>query len=921
MALEPGQTLAHYRLVEKIGEGGMGVVWKAEDTKLNRHVALKILPPELTADAERRLRFQREAQAAAALSHPNIAVIHEVGEHEGTPFIVMEFLEGKSLRELIRQRPLPMREWLRLALPVAEGLAHAHKHGIVHRDLKPDNVMITAEGQVKLLDFGLAKLLQPEALPAGTDRELHSRLETISRELTRAGKVLGTVAYMSPEQARGEAADHRSDLFSFGVMLYEMASGRLPFKGKSDVEALSATIATEPQPLSQVVEGLPADAERVVRKALEKEPDSRYQHADELATDLRNLKRDLDSGRASIPSVVTAGVAAERQPSAPTGRRLKGWALAAALVVAAAAIVFGYLQLRPVEEPGESELAGSAAQQAEGEAVTPERKMIVVLPFENLGPPEDEYFAAGMTEEITSRLAAVSGLGVISRTSAFQYDRTGKSLKQVGEDLGVDYVLEGTVRWARQADASRVRITPQLIRVADDTHLWADAYDRVIEDIFQVQSDIAGNVIEQLGVALLEPERGAVETKPTDNPEAYNAYLRGLHYARLPSFSEEVELLVIEAFQRAVELDPDFALAHAELSKAHLRLYNSRFDRTEERLAMAKRAVDRATELAPDSPQVHLALGFYHYQRHRDYEAALEEFAIAERGMPSDAGLLAATAFVYRRQGRWEEALADFEKALELDPMDAERAYELGLAYQRLRRYPDAVRYFDRSIALAPDQIVAYGLKAWAYQLWKGATEEARAVLEAMPQSDNLLVVATVWYWQKIYEGNYQEAIDLISSDSVDSLFWGWGSKDLMRARAYEFLDRPDLAREAYDAARALLEEELRSRPDDAPLHGLLGYALAGLGRKEEAIRHGKRAVELNPVSEDAYTGPDGVEHLAEIYTMVGEHDAALDRLEYLLSIPSKVSVPYLRLYRRWEPLWDHPRFKELEERFGTPPS
>jgi serine/threonine-protein kinase len=525
-----------------------------------------------------------------------------------------------------------------------------------------------------------------------------------------------------------------------------------------------------------------------------------------------------------------------------------------------------------------------------------------------------------MTEEITSRLAVVSGLGVISRTSAFQYDRTGKSIKQVGEDLGVDYVLEGTVRWARQADMSRVRITPQLIRVADDTHVWAEAYERVIEDIFQIQSDIAGEVIEQLGVALLEPERGSVKSKPTENPEAYNAYLRGLHYARLPSFSEEVQRLRIEAFQRAVELDPGFALAHAELSRAHSYHYHSGFDRTEERLAMAKREVDRAAELAPDSPEVHLALGYYHYFGQRDYDPALEEFAIAESGMPNDAGLLAATAYVYRRQGRWEEAVANFEKALELDPMDAETANDLGMAYQSLRRYLDAVRKYDRSIALAPDQAMAYALKAWSYYLWKGTTGEARATLEAMPQSGDFTVVF-VWHWLEFYEGNYQEALDLVSSDSVDSLSWGWASTDLMRARAYEFLQKPDLAREAYDAARAVLEEGLRNRPDDGRLHQQLGDALAGLGRKEEAIRHGKRAVELNPVSKDAADGPDAVENLAEIYTMVGEYDAALDRLEYLLSIPSTVSIPYLRLYRRWEPLWDHPRFKELEERFGTPPS
>ncbi len=918
MTLEPGQTLSRYRLVEKIGEGGMGIVWKALDSELNRHVAIKILPPELTADAERRLRFKREAQAAAALNHPHIATIHEVGEHEGTPFLVMELVEGGSLRALIRQRPLPLEEWLRLALPVAEALAHAHQNGVVHRDLKPENVLVTNDGQVKLLDFGLAKLLHPEKLPEASAREVGTRLETISRELTRAGKVLGTVAYMSPEQAKGRPADHRSDLFSLGVMLYEMATGRLPFRGESDVEALSATIAQEPLALSEVIGEIPAEAERVVRKALEKDPESRYQHADEMATDLRNLKRDLDSGRASIPSGPATGVAAAQTAGPTAGRNARWWVLGATALVAALAAVVIYQQLRLSDEPGEARTTAAAGQERAAGEAGPERKMIVVLPFENLGPPEDEYFAAGMTEEITSRLAVVSGLGVISRTSAFQYDRTGKSIRQVGEDLGVDYVLEGTVRWARQAGgASRVRITPRLLRVADDTHVWAGTYEQVIEDIFQVQSEIAGEVIQQLGVALLEREREALDSRPSGHPEAYNAYLRGLHYTRLPSFSEEDSRLAIEMFQRAVQMDPGFALAYAELSKAHSYHYHLRYDRTKERLEMAKRAVDRAMELAPGSPEVHLALGYYHYWGLTDYEPALEEFAIAGKGLPNSAELLEATAYVYRRQGRWDEHLAKLKKAIELDPLDAQKTLNLMLSYGTLRRYPDALDQLDRSIALAPDQIAAYGLKALTYWVWKGTTEEARAALEAMPETD--APRATVdWFWQEIYEGKYREALDRISSGPIRSAIpMGEAPGGLLQAWAHHFLNEPELARAAFEAARAVVEEKLQDRPEDARLHAHLGVALAGLGHKEEAIHHGRRAVELNPVSKDALDGPRDVRDLALIYTMVGENDAALDELEHLLSIPCSISIPFLRLDPRWEPLWNHPRFEDLERRFG----
>ena len=297
-----GTTLSHFRITAKLGEGGMGEVYLAEDTKLGREVAIKVLPAALTADPERRLRFEREAQAAAALDHPNIAVIHEVGEADGHPFLVMQLVKGQTLRQILADRRLSVKEWLQIATAISDGLAHAHKNGIVHRDLKPENVMLTDEGQVKLLDFGLAKLLEPtEAATAGTSG-LDSKLQTISRELTMAGKVLGTVAYMSPEQARGETVDHRSDLFSFGVILYEMAGGQRPFQGDTEIESLHATLKSEAQPLSEVAADIPAEAERVVRKALEKERERRYQDAADLATDLRNLERDLDSGTAPIVS-------------------------------------------------------------------------------------------------------------------------------------------------------------------------------------------------------------------------------------------------------------------------------------------------------------------------------------------------------------------------------------------------------------------------------------------------------------------------------------------------------------------------------------------------------------------------------------------------------------------------------------------
>ncbi|MCZ6778565.1 MAG: protein kinase [Acidobacteria bacterium] len=716
-----GRTLSHFRIVEKIGEGGMGVVYRAEDSDLRRPVALKVLPPELVGNEERRLRFVREARAAAAVTHPNIATIHEIGEArddsgEGPSvvFIAMELVEGKTLRDHIAGRSMLMKDALRIATEMAEGLAEAHKAGVVHRDFKPDNVIVGSNGHAKILDFGLAKLLEERS---GKIDPAASKMDTISGEMTREGKIFGTAAYMSPEQARGKEVGAGSDIFSFGTTLYEMVTGKVPFQGDTSTDILSAITRDEPAPPSQQNREIPPKLEEIISQCLEKDPRDRYLHADQLAADLRKVKRVTDSG-----------VQVVRTPSGPTAVLTSGfwrlpirgrsawWGLAVALIALAGFL--GYVGFRSGGEPGET----GASQEA--------RQMIVVLPFDNLGSSEDDYFAAGMTEEITSRLAVVRGLGVISRKSALQYANTTKRTKQIGEELGVEYVLEGSVRWARSAaGSSRVRITPQLIRVSDDTALWAETYDRTIDDIFEIQSEIAEKVIEQRDSELLDRERRAVDARPTENLEAYQAYLQGLRNRTQGAVNFTDLKMQMQMFERAVELDPDFALAHAELSQMHSNLYHMGWDRTDERLKMAQGAVDRALELAPDVPEVHLALGLYHYWGNKEYDRALEEFSLAEREMPNNADLYASIGFVRRRQGIWEDALQNLQRAFELDPLRAEISWEIGMTYTLLRRYREALSYLEQSIALAPNQIPAYASSAAAYRFWKGTTRKAREVL------------------------------------------------------------------------------------------------------------------------------------------------------------------------------------------------
>jgi TolB-like protein/Tfp pilus assembly protein PilF len=540
--------------------------------------------------------------------------------------------------------------------------------------------------------------------------------------------------------------------------------------------------------------------------------------------------------------------------------------------------------------------------------------MLVVLPFENLGPPENDFFADGVTEEITSRLAASSGLGVISRTSAFQYKAANKSIKDIGEELGVEYVLEGTVQWDRPGEGdSRVRVTPQLIRVADDTHVWADQYNRVLSDIFSVQTEIATQVIDQLNVTLLEPERQAMDARPTADMEAYQAYLRGLDYSARSGYSLETYRFAISMFERAVELDPDFALAWAALGQAHSAAYNTGVEHTEEHVVKTKEAVDRALELQPDLPEAHLALGYYYYHCRREYEEALEQFDIAAQHLPNQNEILEHVGWIRRRQSRWDEALDLHRQALELNPRDANLLYEMGSTCLFLRRYDDAEAYYDRVIALAPDQVWSYAMTALARWLKSGDLEGGRAALERMPDS-NEPTVQYMWLWQEFFEGQYRAALDRLAGMSVETIEMPISTVPTagLRATVYQFLGESERARVALEEAVAVLERELTRRPRDGRVHGALGPVYAALGRRDDALRAAKRAVELIPVSEDALRGPMQIELLARTYLALGEFDAALDQLEYVLSIPALVSVVPLRIDPSWAPVRDHPRFRAI---------
>jgi TolB-like protein/Flp pilus assembly protein TadD len=878
-----GRTVSHYRIVEKLGEGGMGVVYKAEDTRLKRTVALKFLPPELTRDPEAKTRFIQEAQTASALDHPNICTIHEIGEtDDGQMFICMTCYTGEALKDRIERGPLAVEDAVGIAAQIAGGLAKAHARGIAHRDIKPANVFITEDHHAKILDFGIAKL-------AGQTR------------LTRAGTTLGTVAYMSPEQTSGGDVDHRTDIWALGVVLYEMVTGKLPFIGEHEQAVMYSIVNKEPEPLTGVRPGVPVELERIINRCLQKNAEDRYPSADELLADLNRQTR-----RMQLPHEFPGA----EVPGAPVKRGLsRRWVVAA--LVGALVVVAAYAIYSRVVAPREKETAPPTAA----------KKMLVVLPFENLGPPDIEYFADGVTEEITSRLAALSGLGVISRTSAFQYKGAKKSIKQIGEELGVDYVLEGTVRWDKPGKGeSRVRVTPQLIRVADDSHLWSDRYDEVLRDIFDVQSRIAAQVIEKLNVSLLEPERQALDARPTANMDAYQAYLRGLDYAARPVFSLETCRSAIGMFEQAVELDPNFALAYAALARAHAYVVNEGLDPGQDHAARAKTAVDRAFEIQADLPEAYLALGYYYYHCLRDYSKAVETFEVAGKRLPNQNEVHQAVGFIRRRQGHWDQALDDLKRSLELNPRDPNLAFEVGNTYMYLRRYGEAEDCYDRTIALAPNEVWGYSFKALNTWLSSGDLKRARATLERVRET-NEPMLQYIWYNQEMLERNYEAAQRRLDSFSGESFELPDASlpKALLAGFAYYLGGQLDRARVSFESARAVLEREVAARPGDARVHSSLGLVYATLGRREEAVREAKRAVEMIPVLQDALLGPRQIDHLAWTYRFLGEYDAALDQLEVELSIPAIMSASLVRLDPGWDPVRDNPRFQRLlEKHSGT---
>ncbi len=880
MPLAPGTRLASYEIVGALGAGGMGEVYRAHDARLDREVAVKVLPEQLTASPDALARFEREAKAVASLSHPNILSIFDFGSQGGVSYAVMELLQGATLREKLDAGPVSQRQAVDWCLQVARGLSAAHGKGVVHRDLKPENVFVTTDGHVKILDFGLAKRLEAEPspdtnAPTGTGH-------------TEPGTVMGTMGYMSPEQLRGLPVDHRSDLFSFGAILYELLSGRKAFKRDTSSDTIAAILKEEPPELAESGRNVSPALDHIVRHCLEKDRENRFQSAKDVAF-------ALSEASSSTTAAVTSGghvVVPEKRST----RKLAIGAAAVALLVIAAV----FLARRP---RATTETPASAA------AV----KRIAVLPFENLGAPEDDYFADGIADQIRGKLTAVPGIEVIARGSSTPYKKSTKTPQEIARELSANYLLTATVRWQKGGGTNRVQVSPELVEIRAEgppASKWQQPFDAALTDVFQVQSDIASKVAEALGVALAEGQRKQLSDKPTQNLAAYDAFLKGsdisLGHSDPPSVRRGLAF-----YEQAVALDPAYAAAWARVSIANSLIYSNSIP-TSALSDASRQAADKAIALAPDQSDGYQALGTFYRLVATDPARARDEFAKGLKLVPGNPDLLRGLGYAEMESGHWEDAVEHFRQAQRLDPRSVPNVVALGRALLALRRTAESRQAYERALVLSPgNPNVIEGL-AMTY-LSEGNLEGARAVLtRAGKDADPSALVAFFAEFQDlgwVLDAAQVQTLRRLTPSDFDDNAGVWA---ICQAQA-SYLDGDAAAARGY-AERALkaFDEQLKATPDDAQLHVGRGLALAYLGRKDEALREGERGVALRGPERDAANGTYILHQLARIEIVSGEPEKAIGHLEALLKVPYFLSPGWLKIDPNFTPLRQNPRFQKL---------
>jgi TolB-like protein/tRNA A-37 threonylcarbamoyl transferase component Bud32/Tfp pilus assembly protein PilF len=866
--------LGNYEILEEVGRGGMGVIYRARQRHSGRIVALKRVVAYHADSHETLARFRREAEAAASLDHPNILPVYEVSEtQDGIPFFSMKFATGGSLRTGASGFRSEPRECVRLMAKIARAIEYAHTHGILHRDLQPGNILLDARGEPLVSDFGLAKWL---------DEESH---------LTRTLTTFGTPGYIAPEQAEGAHFGPAADIYSLGAILFNLLAGRPPFIGANALSVVQQTAATPAPKLRSFVPSLDRDLEIIVGRCLERDPKARYQTAGALAED---LERWLE-GRPIIARPV-------RAPA-----RVFRWSRRNPILASAGTACL-LLALAVVWLLGEKFLAPKTP--------APE-KSIAVLPFENLSrDAENAFFADGVQDELLTDLARIADLKVIGRTSVLQYKSgVARNLRKIGQQLGVAHLVEGSV----QRSGNRVRVNAQLIDARTDRPLWGQIYDRELADVFAVESEIATAIAAELNAKLSQNEKSEIERPTTGDIPAFDLYARAKNLLLTASFGDNLRGHLQQAadlLNKAVARDPSFFQAYCQLAYTHDRLYFYGYDHTPARLALAEAAIQTAFRLRPEAGETHLARAENLYDGYLDYDGALSELEIARQTLPNDARIFALIGCIHRRQGRWEESARNLERAVELDPRDLDTLQQIAISYDLFRRYAEEKLVLGNALAIEPNHVETKVARAFVDLDWKADTQPLHQLIDEIRARNppTMQGIANSWLLCALAERDAAAAKDALIALGETPL----------RDASIRF-NRPfveglialitkddEKARAAFIAARADQEKIVQAEPNYGPPLCVLGLIDAALGRKEEALREGRRAVELIPVEKDAIRGPAMIKYSAMIAAWVGEKDLACEQLAIAIRPPSDFGYGELKLMPWWDPLRGDPRFEKI---------
>jgi serine/threonine protein kinase/Tfp pilus assembly protein PilF len=870
-------VFARYKLVKVLGQGGMGIVWLARDEELERDVALKFLPDLMVQDRTLLDQLKHETKRCLELTHPHIVRIHDFVHDERSGCISMEYIDGETLSNLRAQKKQRVFEPDEIAAwtsQLCDALDYAHNHAkVIHRDLKPSNLMVNQRGDLKVADFGIARSLADSA----------------SRLTAEQGRS-GTLVYMSPQQLSGERGTHLDDIYSLGASIYELLTSKPPFYSGNIDRQICERVAPSMTERRRELDIEPALVSNVwedaVAASLAKDPSRRPQSAAEVAQRLQ-----LASGQAKIGT--TPGKTSKKKPLAIAG-------IAAASVLVLAGVYFGWPKRH--HEP------------ASHPSAIPE-KSIAVLPFENRSEERaNAYFAEGIQDEILTRLSKIADLKVISRTSTQRYKSAPENLPQIAKELGVAHILEGSV----QKSGDAVRVNVQLIKAANDSHLWADTFDRKLTDIFSVESEVAKMIADQLQAKISPSEREAIEKAPTADLAAFDLYVRAKALwadASDPLHAKDKLPEAVRLLDEAVAHDPHFLLSWCLLSRVHGAIYWYGFDRSSTRLELANSAVQAALRLQPDAGEAHLALAIYYYYGFLDYGAAHRELDIASHKLPNNAEVFEYTGYIERREGNWEAGSRNLERALELDPRNLFLLQQMALTYLSQHRYGDTERILDRVLSITPGDALTRTTRASVALNWRADVRPFQRTLAAVIAEDPSVASDVDYPDYALCERTKEAAARVLKNYPREGVATSYGANcphTYWQGVIARSEGNSAEAQSAFSAARSEVGKNLEKQPNFAAALSLLAVIDAGLGRKNDAIREGRRACELLPISKDAIDGVALAVNLAQIYAWAGDKELAIEQIATIERIPNLLSYGFLKLHPYWDSLRGDPRFEAI---------